>query len=288
MKKIMSFFLSIVFILSLPGTCLAAEYDLAGFPANDLAQITVSYNEFDLVKELSQKTSDVLRANGFSASEVADIQNYQESFSQHIDMLDTLSDEVLSAHGYTQDQIEKIRTFDGSEAEMRAIASTVTISAFPVNFEYDGEYSRGRLGYSWSWTGVPNFKMIDLVAVSWNSWAIEYQMSDISYYGVDTGEAYTTISGTFTQDGNGVEGAAHKFNVLIDDYYYAKRGVGRFDVRSDVHAEKDFFYYLEYGHSQVSMSQPSFSVGSGGMDGSISFSFGVVSAGSTSGEYRFT
>ena len=287
MKKVISAFLSMTLIFALSAPAFAAEYNSFDPSLGGFSQITVTYNEFDLAKELSQKAYATYQSNEYSASELSDIQNYQESFSQHINMLNTLPDETLTAHGYTQDQIVKIRTFNGSEAEMRAIASTVTISATTANFTYDGNYSRGRLAYSWEWTGVPNFKMIDLIAVSWNDWIVEYEMSEISYYGVHTGETYTSLEGVFSEDSNGTVGAAHKFNMLIDDYYYAKRGVGRFDIRSDVHAEKDFFYYLEYGHSQVVMSTPSFTVGSGGADGSISFSLGVVTAGSKQGEYRF-
>lgn len=81
------------------------------------------------------------------------------------------------------------------------------------------------------------------------------------------------------------KGAAHCIDMAVkDNYYKVKRGGGTFDIRSDVHAKKDFTYYLEYGHSTLSIN-PSFSIGTGGASFSISFSNGVSRAGSDSGTY---
>ena len=94
---------------------------------------------------------------------------------------------------------------------------------------------------------------------------------------------YTTKSATFSQDGNGVLGAGHKFSEsLSDNYYYAKSGTGYFKVKSDVHAKKDFYYYIAYGHSQL-IASINFSVGIGGGDASISFTTGTVIADDTKG-----
>lgn len=120
--------------------------------------------------------------------------------------------------------------------------------------------------------------MQDMVAVAWNNWAVTNNTSSIYYYNINTGALYTTKAATFSQDGNGVAGAGHKFNVsLSDNYYYAKHGSGSFTVRSDVHEKTDFYYYIAYGHSQLTASI-NFSVGISGADASISFTTGTVIA----------
>lgn len=56
----------------------------------------------------------------------------------------------------------------------------------------------------------------------------------------------------------GTKGTAHCIDMAIEDNYYkAKRGGGTFDIRSDVHAKKDFTYYLEYGHNAISINPSS-------------------------------
>lgn len=274
-------------MFSLPTTALATEYGPADSHTENYAPSVVSYNEFDLVKELAQKTPYELECEGYTLNEIMDIKNYQENFADHIDMLNTLPDEVLTLHGYTQSQINMIRNFDGSEAEMQLLAASVKINAVTAYFTFDGNYTTGRLAYTWEWIGVPNFKMRDIIAFSWNTWTVTENMSEISYYHINTGDAYKSLPGEYHDDGNKTEGACHKFAVLLDDYYYAKRGVGRFEVKSDVHAMKDFYCYIEYGHSQIVMSWPTFSIGSSGTDASIRFSLGVVTAGAQNVEYIF-
>lgn len=166
---------------------------------------------------------------------------------------------------------------------MRRLGATLTLSATAKDFSYDGNYSRGTLSYSWSWGSVPAFKMQDMIAVSWNNWAVTSNSSSVNYYNVNSGAYYTTKSATFSQDGNGVLGAGHKFSEsLSDNYYYAKSGTGYFKVKSDVHAKKDFYYYIAYGHSQL-IASINFSVGIGGGDASISFTTGTVIADDTKG-----
>lgn len=276
-KVIVSLFLVITMLL---GTCSV------GFAETSLKENKVVINEYELFKELSLKSKAELSTMGYSSINIAEINDYHQIYVDHLNELKQLDDSTLVSEGYTSKQIKILRNFDGSEVQASLLGATLTIYSTPVSFNYDGNYTRGRLGYTWSWAGVPAFKMQDAVAVSWNAWAVESNTSYVSYYNVNTGSYYTQTSATFTTDGNGTEGAGHKFNVsMSDNYYYAKSGGGSFNVRSDVHTPKDFFYYIAYGHSQL-VASINFSIGIGGGDGSISFTFGSVIADSDKGEYN--
>lgn len=277
-KIVMSLLLIIVMIL---GTCSA------GFAEMLPKENKVVINEYELFKELSMKSKTELSAMGYNSSDTEKIKNFHQTYVEHLSKLKKLDDTTLSNVGYTSEQIKILRNFDGSEDQASLLAASLTIYSTTANFNYDGNYTRGRLAYNWYWTGVPAFKMQDAVAASWNHWVVESNTSYVSYYNVNTGSFYTSTSATFTTDGNGTEGAGHKFMVsMSDNYYYAKQGGGTFNVRSDVHAIKDFYYYLAYGHSQL-LASINFSIGVGGADASISFTMGTVISGEDTGSYEF-
>lgn len=273
MKKIVSFLLCSVLLFTV---CFVA------FADNN--SVTVSLNEYELAERLAMQTPATLAGEGFDSAEIANLKNYKNIYRNHIKSLNELSDEALQKNGYTKSQIDLIRSFTGSEAEMRRLGATMTLTVSTSNFRYDGDYSVGTLKYNWTWQSVPAFKMTDMLAASWNGWAVTANSSSIKYYKVTTGEYYTQKSATFTQDGNGTSGAAHKFAVsLSDNYYYAKSGSGSFTVKSDAHSKKDFYYYISYGHSQIHPTI-SFSVGIGGGDASIGFTSGTSIPASAKGE----
>lgn len=274
MKRIYSLILCFVMLFTI---------SIPTFAEENASHSTITINEYELAERLASETPATLSEKGFDSNEIAEIKNYKEIYRNHIKNLNTLNDDVLLSNGYTNDQISIIRSFTGSDEEMRRLGATLNLNASPSNFRFDGTYTRGTLNYSWSWASIPAFKMQDMVAVSWNNWAVTSNSSNVKYYNVNTGAYYTSQAATFSQDGNGVLGAGHKFKVsLSDNYYYAKSGSGSFTVQSDVQAKKDFYYYMEYGHSQL-VTSISFSVGVGGGDASIGFTTGTVAADSAKG-----
>lgn len=275
MKKtkmiLIALFTLLICVGSLSMSVFANEYD-----NENNRSYTTTINEYDMIVQLAKESEISLRNKGVDDTEILRIKNYKETYDNHIRYLNMLDDKALMSNGYTSDQIKLIRNFNGSDADMRALSATLSLTTSTNTFNYDGDYTRGKLSYSWNWSSVPAFKMKDMVAVSWNDWIVTNNSSTVKYYGINSGAYYTQESATFTQDGNGTEGAGHKFNMSkSDNYYYAKKGSGSFSVRSDVHARKDFAYYIAYGHSQL-LASISFSVGIGGGDASISFSIGTV------------
>ncbi len=251
-------------------------------------------NEYEMLQQLAAKPAEQLTEEGFSDSEIIEIQNYKENYSEHISALQELDDAVLEAHGYSSEQIDVIRNFSGTEEEMLRASATVNLYSTTSMFrtESDGSggvYSKGRLVFGWDWHGIPDFKWTDIVAFSWNTWKLEGSSCSVGYFDVLSGFAYKTQDATLYKASSlGLDGAGFKFPMALDNNkYYAKNGSGYFDLKSDVHSLKDFYCYGEYGHNQVFINSPTFSVGTGGADLSITFSAGTVCADSTSVQYEW-
>lgn len=282
-KIVMSLWLVVLMIL---GTL---SVSLADTPENEMPfeENKVVINEYELLKELSSKSESTLSEKGYSSKEIQKLKNFHQIYVDHLNELKKLDDSTLKKLGYTPKQIIVLRDFDESEEQAISLAADLRIYSSTANFNYDGNYSRGRLVYNWYWTGVPSFKLQDAVAVSWNNWAVESNTSYVSYYTVNTGDFYTNKNATFTTEGHTYEGAGHKFNVSMSDhYYYAQRGGGTFDVRSDSHIEKDFAYYIAYGHQMI-LPSITFSLTPGGGAASLSFNNGTVIQDANTGEYKF-
>ena len=117
-----------------------------------------------------------------------------------------------------------------TESELLRIGGTLTLSSTPVNFKHEKEQrTTGRIDYEWYWTGIPAYKLNDVVAISWNDWAIIDEYAYVSYVGLNTGTFYTSKAATFTYPKNDTKvlGGGHKFLVGIENnYYYASNGIG--------------------------------------------------------------
>ncbi len=286
-KKLLAILLGVLLITSMSTPSFAkvdGKDEVKTPPANNGK---VAINEYEKAKELALKSTDELSALGYSSDEIAQIKDYHKNYVKHLKKLQKLDDATLLRLGYTSDQILVLRNFDESETQATILSATMTLYSNTANFRYpDNTYTKGRLAYGWYWTGVPAFKLQDAVAVSWNDWVVESNTSYVSYYRID-GIPYTDLPATYTTDGNGTEGAGHKFNVgLQDNLYYARSGGGSFDIRSDVHAMKDFYYYMAYGHKEYT-GTISFSIGKGGADASITFSGVSVIEDDHTGSYIF-
>lgn len=255
----------------------------------------VQISEYDAIEELAIKPDKVLVKEGYDEDEIAKIKNYKDYYSDFVYELSELDDEALAAAGYTGAQIEIIKNFNGDQKDIERVSATLNISANPQYFRYEASegLTKGMLSYSWSWSGIPAFKMTDLVAVGWNGWTLfstsDKQSSTIKYYNVNNGNLHSTSSGTMlnVNDGASSSGRGHKFAVAKNDNaVYAKSGTGYFKVKSDVYAKKNFYCQAKYGHSQLSLT-PTFSVSLSGISVSVSFGKKITTAGTSNVNYEF-
>ena len=121
-------------------------------------------------------------------------------------------------------------------------------------------------------------KSTDIVAIGWNGWKSTTDNCVIYYYDMTTGEFADTANAVKVapkNDQGGIGGAGYKIDTRpTGTNMFASKGSGNYYVKSDVHAMKDFYYYLGYGHTQLTV-QPSFTVSASGATASVTFSSGV-------------
>lgn len=284
MKKLASAILAVAVIFSLTIPSYAVDTTTQTGDAT-----VVVMNEYEELKKLAEQTPATLGSKGLSSNEIATIKNYQEVYRNHIEDLQTLSDNALSKNGYNEAQINMIRNFAGTEEEMVLLSAELTFYSSTTAFRYvQGGRTTGGLAYNWEWNGIPVIKMQDMVAATWNSWRVTDDTSYVTYFELISGEQYSRRSAEFTydEDENELAGAGHRFEMtLSDNYYYAKMGGGTFSLESDGFLKKDFSYYIAYGHATVE-PEIGFSVSlPGGAAGSISWNSVVETAGSDRGSY---
>lgn len=253
----------------------------------EMLPLASEVNEYQAIKELSTKESSKLARMGFDDNEICSIHNYKQIYTNYVQELSGMSDDALRRHGYTEKQILTLRTFNGSDQEFMTISANLRVYAAPASFNYrSGGRTTGRLAYSWEWQGIPAVKLKDMVAISWNSWRVTGNSSHVNYYALYSGNFYTREVAETYSPNQVLDGAGHRFNMAKQDgYYYAKSGGGYFNVESPEYSRKDFSYYLEYGHSTVSVNIEFGISAPGGTSGTISFSRNVVVAGSDQGYY---
>lgn len=281
MKKIVSAIMSLI-MLFLP-SCFAFADD---GHINGNKGITYSINEYESLKELAQNSKSELMALGYSGEDLTNIINYEENYRNHIHSLQSLTDEQLTNCGYNAEQIRMLRNFQGTDEEMTKLGAELTLNVRTAAFRFTGERTEGGIIYDWKWSGIPQIKMTDAVVVSWNDWIVTSEQSYVLYHNTSSWAYSHMDTGTLIHpDGEPSSyGAGHSFKMQTDYVTnWAQNGGGSIYVQSTEYAKKDFYYFIEYGHSTIKTSI-GFSVGfPGGASGSISWSLGVVRQASESG-----
>lgn len=120
-------------------------------------ELCVSISEYEAVKQLSGESYSALQQAGYTVTEIREIKDYKNVFSEAIRDLAELDESALVAAGYNDKQISVIKNFNGSDEEIALASAKMYISAEPEYFRYDSsdKLTKGMLSYSWYWFGVP-------------------------------------------------------------------------------------------------------------------------------------
>lgn len=282
MKKVLSMLLVLSLVLGMGTTAFAETSKDITDELGGTVKVSAC-NEYAMLKELAKEGEFSLVKQGYTKSEITEIRDYKENYIRHIEKLGDLEDQALTNLGYGEDQIKMIRNFKGSEAELYGLSATLSLNVTNASFEFkenepkSSRYSKGTFEFGWAWNGMPMSTSTDLVGASWNSWAITSRSSSIKYYDMTTG-AYKKTTAATKKDPTGagaIGGAGYKFPLRISsENLFARNGQVTFKLKSDVHDLKDFYYYVAYGHTVLTVS-PSFSVSGSGPNVELAFGSGV-------------
>lgn len=265
MKKILSLLFSFILLLTCTIPAFAA-------PATQTQTVT---NEYEALMELYGNSTSDLKQKGYTNDEIQTIRNFDETYNQHILKIAKLDSSVLSAHGYTSQQIRKIKNFNPTTAttEDKILLSATCHTKATID-NYTG--TTGRITSTFEWTGVPAFKMTDILATAWNNWYITGKSANIEYANINNPNDTFSETPTYKKSDTGLEsfGASYYFPASKqDNYYYSRRGSSIFVLGCDTKQHLETASRL--GHQQ-GIASLSVSI-RGGLD--ISFSTGRKSLG---------
>ena len=119
-----------------------------------------------------------------------------------------------------------------------------------------------------------------------NGWAVTSDSCVVNYYDMTTGKLSRVTPAdrvkAKTAD-KGLTGIGYKFaEAVAANNEYAQHGSGWVKLKTDVHALKDCYYSISYGHTQLSLSVD-FSVGCSGLEPVVNFKSGVKKIATASG-----
>lgn len=220
MKKFLSIILSLSIVCTLSGTAFAEELTIEDGVTN----------EYEAILLLQKNSDKELSAEGYSKSEINTIRNADMIFDEHIALLATLSDDNLVDAGYTNEQIQDIKEYD---PQTSTINDKVLLSASCTTTSYIDKYTgtTGRITSNFVWSGIPAFKMTDILITTWNNWQITGKSANIKYnhiYGTQPSywnpPTYQVPQDSMTSYGSGYRYSAS----LQNNYFYASEGYSIF------------------------------------------------------------
>lgn len=132
-------------------------------------------NEYDALKELNEELTEgnASRTVEYSKEELEYIANYRDNLVGKIENMQKESDDVLKAYNYTDDQINAIRNFDGSDEMLRRAASRCTVYGGFNNYTTSSNRSSAQMVAAFRWDGAysPGNPVAskDIFGVTWSA-----------------------------------------------------------------------------------------------------------------------
>ncbi|MDW7669259.1 MAG: hypothetical protein SCJ93_10575 [Bacillota bacterium] len=285
MKKIILMIL--ICLLALPLNGFALSFDSE---SNTLNHVTV--NEYEMIKNLKDKSVSELEKSGYNESEIIEIKelNYIEELKKRSDY----SYSELLKLGYSDSQIELLKSLKSYDVipEEVLLKSSAEVG---IIHDVDGTTvnSNGtviNISFSWNWNQKPIFTFRDAVGFSWSGDYICHEntvQAEIDY------AIGTTIINTVDFSDDMIDGISPASNGVGFDFKmirgeppltsWAKSGNGSFVLVCYEHEHNNVQLLAKYGHSILNITSIGITYGSP----SISFELFVETADSCIKTYNF-
>lgn len=238
-------------------------------------------SEFDMYYDLKMKNDSELIQLGFSELEILQLREFD--LFDAMEERSMLDDETLHLYGYSENDIIELREYVASGGRLRKVISGSTLS---LSLSFTGQVAkRSATGiFTWKWSRVPFFTMIDSIGVAW-------QKDAGSGFFNYKNDGYNKVTYTYTKInpnayGNATEKGTSNWRVVtntaidakipisIGKDYFAFSGEGRFRLESTSGDITEFYIDAGYGHSIISF-EPGISISPGGVKAGVSFKGGA-------------
>lgn len=214
----------------------------------DITQTTIS--EYQIVKLAREELKK--NPKKFKQSEVDQLENYEDVYQEHIDEINTLTDEQLENLDYDTEQIKAIRDYDGSERMMERSSANVTLTLSKNSSSYTKNRSNLNVFAKFTWNGTPAYQFNDAFGVT-NGELMYFSNLNNPFsttYRSPSG-SQKSYSGTLRRQGNGNTGTTTTFPILkyeLNGKHYLKSGSANIPMYRDAKV-KTCGVGISYGHS---------------------------------------
>lgn len=142
----------------------------------------VIVNEYDYIKKLKSLNDTELKKYNVKEADIKKIKEFD--MKKEIEKRRVLSDKELMFKGYSKEQIEILRNFDGSESQIYALSATLTLSAVPTSYSVGTNPTYVDIGFYWSWSQEPVFLATDGIGAAWNGGLVVNDSHTKTYFQV--------------------------------------------------------------------------------------------------------
>lgn len=237
MKKLTKVCLSFLLIISCSLTAFAMDdsYVQLDIPDELMEEKAISLepiSELEAYFDLIESSDSELLKQGFTTNQIDELKavNFEEGFLEQA----KLPEETLLNYGYTEEQVELIKDYDGSPitrgSNMLKASATLTKSVILSSYSSDSY----RFRYEWEWNGKPVSNGKDIVAMRWSTFNsngstigsyISNEIANVEYYNFK-GYFEDDADPTVYEDDNSIYSyfPMEKKDKHGDEYIWAKEG----------------------------------------------------------------
>ncbi|MFQ9298998.1 MAG: hypothetical protein ACLR4X_11445 [Clostridia bacterium] len=238
--------------------------------------VSITVKEYDAIRKLDKKTDSKLRSMGYTVEEIESIRNYEQNFADSIEELKNMDEKVLKENfDYTDEQIEIINNFDGTEEQMSRASASVTLTISKNSSSVSSSSSKLNVKVRFVWSGMPVCQFNDAFAM--------VNGEKMYYDNLNTLFTCTYVSGSGaqktyqyylkrTEAGNTGADVKFPFYKTVGTKYYLKSGSANVPLSRSSKVTQCGIG-VSYGHANISLSSISVSYPSGL---SVSFSGNVT------------
>lgn len=159
-------------------------------------------NEYDLWKQEREHAQTVLNSRSSTNDErniAAEVLNYDPV--KHFYTLQAFNEEELKIQGYSSEQIEAIKNFDGSEESIYRASATVSNDLLILERGYKSSSYYVVAKYIFSWSGTPNFLFTDAPTITSDNFYVDSSSSvnkSTAYYNLPSANISSSSSYSVT------------------------------------------------------------------------------------------
>ncbi len=250
-------------------------------------------NEWDEYKKISSMSNEDLLSMGCTHAQINEIRKFK--YDDEIRKRAKLDNEVLRSYGYTSEEIVLLRQAASMKKIPENVMRDISTSTMTSILRYQSNGSRIEAGstmyyvnmkFSWSWSRIPFFTIVDMVAVVFAS----STGSQFTYYSRASDKVYCNLSPIYSNGSTNSQTVSWVYSTskpnsisasfvlgLKDSNgnltHFAYSGYGTFQLTNRSNKSR-LYIDASYGHTTINIT-PSYSLSGSGLSIGIKFRLGM-------------